>query len=420
MKVRRYVLIFCLFSISLSLLPAFYITQPVRHIDARNLAMGDVQGSNAEGLYALFMNPAGIVRRNEAILHSGGLGVSAALEPELLAAAEAYAQDIQGDGSIPAMNELLSHADFRNGVGAVENHVLGASFYGLAFGISYDTDFLVKQYSPEEPVSMDYQFGLTMAGGGSLRFQLGENYLYVGASVRQVYQAFSHAEIVTDSAADLVANWEFQDTIPAVLASGLAFDAGVIYSAEPFILSLSVRDIGGTTLSCQESTFSEAVDLFHQSHEALRQLYSPKELFDPTGIKPTFHGEYIEDLVIPMSVIVGGGIDFDLAQALRLQLLGEYRVSTEYITSLQIPQNTSPDTFWQDLHIGAELDILDTLQIRAGINQGYLTGGVGLSFIRFFSLVDLSMNLTYYSWEAGSYAGKTQTEALKFDVILSL
>ena len=205
MRLRSSFLLLCIVSFSLSTLSAVYITQPVRHIDARNLAMGNVQGANAEGLSALFMNPAGIVRRNEAILHSGGLGVSAALEPELLTAAEAYAQDVQGFGNFPALNELLSYADFRNGIGAVENHVLGASFYGLAFGISYNTDFLVKQYSPEEPVSMDYQFGLTMAGGGSLRFQLGENDLYVGASVRQVYQAFSHAEIVTDSAADLVA-----------------------------------------------------------------------------------------------------------------------------------------------------------------------------------------------------------------------
>ncbi|MBN2860895.1 MAG: hypothetical protein JXK93_11575 [Sphaerochaetaceae bacterium] len=420
MKMKRYVLLLCLVSLSLSALPALYITQPVRHIDARNLAMGDVQGSNAEGLYALFMNPAGIVRKNEAIVHAGGLGVSAALEPELVTAAQDYAQHFQGVGSIPEMNELLSHADFRNGVGASESHVLGASFYGLAAGINYNTDFLVRQFSLEEPVSMDYQFGLTMAGGGSVRLKLGKNDLYVGASVRKEYQAFSQAQIVTDSAADLVANWEFQDDIPAVLASGIAFDAGVMYSADPFMLSLTVRDIGGTTLTCQESTFSEAVNLFTDSREALAKIYSPSEFFDPSGIKPTFEGEYIEDLVIPMSIIVGGGVDLNLFDALRLQLLGEYRVSTEYITSLQIPDNTSPDTFWQDLHLGAELDLLDMFQIRAGINQGYLTGGVGLSFIRFFSLIDLSMNLTYYSWEAGSYAGQSQTEALKFDVILSL
>ena len=91
----------------------------------------------------------------------------------------------------------------------------------------------------------------------------------------------------------------------------MAFDAGMFYRADPFIVSLSVRDIGGTKLTCQESTFNEAVDLFGESRAALQQFYSLSEFFDPSGIKPTFEGEYIEDLVIPMSIIVGGGIDFD-------------------------------------------------------------------------------------------------------------
>ncbi len=180
--------------------------------------------------------------------------------------------------------------------------------------------------------------------------------------------------------------------------------------------SLNVKDIGGTKLECQESTLGYMQWMTGEMRAGIHEFFT--EFGDPSRISPVFSGPDTDDQVIPSTVVIGAGFDIDLLKVLRMQLLADFTFEPASLDTLF--NGEREETVWKNIHVGTELDLLDTVQVRAGLNQGYLTGGIGFSFLRFFNLFDMRLDMTYYSWEMGSYAGHHQSEALKCDVTISL
>ncbi len=242
---KRGILVFLLIvGIFLSPLFADASLQGLKFTDARMLAMGGVQGPNAEGVSALFMNPAGIVRDNEIRLLTLGGGANAPLDPELIDAATTYAQGF--DGSFDEdPTELLSHADFSGGVGLMDSYTLGITYFGLGVGLGFSSDFQVVQSTPESDARLQYQSCLAIAGGGSFRIPLGNNSLYIGGNVKRIYQGMVTESVPTDNVISLLGNDEFSPSLPAVLGAGTGFDAGIIYDANPFVLESECQGYRG-------------------------------------------------------------------------------------------------------------------------------------------------------------------------------
>jgi len=58
-------------------------------------------------------------------------------------------------------------------------------------------------------------------------------------------------------------------------------------------------------------------------------------------------------------------------------------------------------SIWTLLHIGAELKFLSFLTLRGGLDEGYLTAGLGVK------LAFLDLNVAVFTQELGQYVGDT-------------
>ena len=83
-------------------------------------------------------------------------------------------------------------------------------------------------------------------------------------------------------------------------------------------------------------------------------------------------------------------------------------IQPSFSLDFQIPikdEFTQP-SFWTWTHVGAEARFLNFLAVRAGVNQGYLTFGMGAK------LWIMDFNLAIYADEMGRYAGLSRRSAL--------
>jgi hypothetical protein len=66
--------------------------------------------------------------------------------------------------------------------------------------------------------------------------------------------------------------------------------------------------------------------------------------------------------------------------------------------------------FWTLLHVGTEIRLLNMFAVRAGLNQGYLTAGVGIKM--FF----LDLNLAVFTQELGLHLGDRPNAGMTLSV----
>ncbi len=74
------------------------------------------------------------------------------------------------------------------------------------------------------------------------------------------------------------------------------------------------------------------------------------------------------------------------------------------------PENTP--SFWTGVHAGTEIRVLRFMKVRAGINQGYITAGIGAKL--FF----LDINMAYFTREMGEYAGVDPNSGMSLEVAI--
>ena len=370
----------------------------------RNEAMGGLVGTNAEGYTSLFSNPAGLARKNTAELLRIAAGPHADLSPDLINASYDLDLSTLMGSPLDTLSPLLDYVSFDNGIGVMGTATAGASYFGIGAGVSHTADLMVTQHNEETPANVRFISESQVAAGYSHKLVLGDANLYVGADVKKIWQIFSDTDIAPEEISLYQDDLDAINALTATLGTGIGFDAGAIIESGPFVGSLQLNNLFGTTLSLQEGILEDAFTL--EGNFLAAELHG-YELFTstPTSGKKT----------IPMSLVAGVGVNIEADTYLSLILAGEYE-HVFYIVSSESPEQT----FFTSLRLGAELDLLETLQVRAGINQGYITGGFGMNFVKFFNLLDVSFNATYYGTELGKYAGQAQSEALLVDLVFSL
>ena len=72
------------------------------------------------------------------------------------------------------------------------------------------------------------------------------------------------------------------------------------------------------------------------------------------------------------------------------------------------------DSFWNLLHAGAELKVLSFMYLRGGINQGWLTTGVGID------LLILEIDAAVFTEELGLHPGDLPRSGVAANVRLHL
>lgn len=320
---------------------------PSLYRGVRPLAMGGAFTAVADDEHAMFFNPAGL-----ADISMVNLAVVNPLVEVSEDSTDMY-QDLQ-DTDFETVEEaedfLRKYMGVQQHLRAAVNPYIGFNIadYGVMIsGLGNGTinAMPVNPSNPEMDVMAVGDYGLLGGVGGKLPF----TGLRMGLSVKAINR---HSLVEQYSAEDLVEE-DFENLVDDDLneGSGFSADLGVLYTL-PFI-SVVDMDVGLALQNFPSMDMGDALDIDTQ-------------------------------------------INMGLAIKKKLGNFGFIGA----LDCMDLSRDIGDDDDWgKRLHVGAEVKFPLFLSLQAGLNQGYLTGGIGLDFKL------LRVDLATYGEEIGEEAG---------------
>ncbi|MBN1686594.1 MAG: hypothetical protein JW852_08050 [Spirochaetales bacterium] len=353
---------------------------------AEVMAQGGSFNANGSGFYSFFSNPASYAGEKSSLtIVSLMPWIYAYPDPDVIAALAAMAEDPAS--GIAGLNDLLTGPGFGAGGST------GAGYVGNGLGLGLVGMADLYGWGPKTlGINVDGNITVGFVGGFALPIRIGGLTLKIGGDFRPMYR-IRVPELGISTFASMLSGGseDMEIDVPVYHGVGLAIDAGTIVEFGPFAAGIALRDLFGTTFQYSTSTLTELVDALEAGSL-------------PEG------GELVgEDVryMIPMSAQVG------LAFHPRLGALSKI---VDPIVHANFERSFMPgaedESFWASLHAGAEVSFLSMLKLRAGINQGYITAGVGLH------LLFLDLNVAYFGRELGSFAGSRQNQGITMELAL--
>lgn len=335
------------------------IVQPLVVKDARSIAMGGAFDALSSGYQSLYGNPAGF---------AVGRGMLTLANASMWGFFRPDTDALKGLGDDP-MATLLSQVSTNNGVGGGAALGLGYTGGGLGLGLT--------------AVSEDYIHGATIAGAqltsitqlnaiAGMAITLGpKNFnLKIGGDLRPFARIDS-----TQSATSLIQALAGGGSDPSALIMAypanyglsLAADLGLIASMNELSAGLSVRDItppfgfGATTIG----------DILGKGG---------------SSASTDTQGQFLPDVSVGLSYS---------------PRLIPYILEPSFYLELQDPVNAiaNKESVWNLLHMGGELKLLSFVYLRGGLNQGWMTAGLGLD------LLILQLDGAVFTEELGRHPG---------------
>lgn len=350
--------------------------------DARSIAMGGAFTSLSSGYQSLYGNPAGFAL-GRGMLTLANLTTWGFIKPttaqinqlKSLTSSSATTSDI-----LTAANDIITG----NGLGAGAAAGIGWTGSGLGLGLTAVTEeyahgltLLGTQFKSATQVNIVAGMAITLGPkdfnvkiGGDLRPFMRMDSTMSAASLITALASGGNTLAVVKSA-------------PANYGLGLAADLGAILTWNSLSAGLSIRDLspafkfGATTIgdvlstSGSPTTTSSDMGQF-PANIAIGLGWNPHLI--PWLIDPTFYFE-VQDPV---------------------------RAAMQH------------DSFWNLLHAGAELKVLSFMYLRGGINQGWLTTGVGID------LLILEIDAAVFTEELGLHPGDLPRSGVAANVRLHL
>lgn len=349
-------------------------------------AQGNSFTANAKGYNALFWNPA-------AFAHTRSSLTLASVLPTLYFFPDETTMDdvnlLMSDptNAISVLEPILTG----NGIGLAASTGLG--FVGRSLGLGLVGIVDVFAYGPNLlGVQVDANATIGFIGGLGLPIQVGPILLKAGASLRPMYRIAAYDIGVADAMAIISGGETTGPSLPDALhGTALGIDLGVLAELGDLTVGMTFRDFGGTEFNYSVSSLDEIVD-------GLAAGGLP-----PEGTPLPENERYI----IPMSVNTGVSFHPDLGG---LRFLFDPTIHAEY-DILLVPPEEAP-SLWMGLHAGVEVKVLSILELRAGINQGYITAGVGIN------IPLLDVNVAYFTREMGSFVGARPNQALSVEAAI--
>lgn len=396
-KISTITLILIILAASLSAEAEFRYDIPFGWQSPEIMAQGGSFTAVASGFNSLMTNPAGFAmtktykyietenENGERVVEKkekGEVTILGAL-PYAMVNPFMLEADLSAGGEISqdAIIEAVLNQSSTNGIGA--GLELGGGYVGHGFGFALinTVDMMFPQADNVMGLNGDVTITSAFVGGYAHKFNLGKLDLSVGADIRPMWRIKAR-DINIDTVLSLMGgDSEGVDlsSIDALTGFAIGFDLGAIAELGMFSFGLSLRDIGHTRYLYQQTDLeSLASDPFSGS--------------DYTGL----------DYITPMSLHLGAGIHPDLG---RISRFIDPKAHVEYVIPMINPDKVADyesQSFWVNLHAGAEVKLLSFLSLRAGYSSGYLSAGIGLD------LYIAELNAALYSVETGSHSGSSQ------------
>lgn len=361
--------------------------------------MGGAGLATSTGLDSLYMNPANLANGGFSMyLPAISLTVFNAkgiLDSEII---QDLADGVEPDASMGG--RLLDTIVVDKGDVLTTDIALG--FTGKNFGLGLH----VQEQIHNIDTGTDANFILEMNAAASIGLGLNINFIPnilsidVGATVRPTYKAFTQkigAVGIINTALD--DNVDFLQTFleDNALSAGYAIpvDVGVNVNL-PVGLSLSgvMRNING---SYTMRNYDEAGTWVNE----MLEFFSQETIY--TGSNSPSSAE--TTIVVPVSYDIGfgwtphlGGLSGFLQPSIAIDLVD--------VEGLIEEMENDEQAIWNHLRAGAEVKLLSAIDIRAGINKGYMSVGAG------FDLLIFHVDAAYYWRETGVNIGDSPMDAL--------
>ena len=347
------------------------------------MAQGGSYVAVAEGYNSIFTNPAGFAEGDPSLtLPSLNFWV--------------HANPLRYLGHFLGGNHntdyLLDEAtDGGFGIGAATG--LAYVGNGLGLGLVMQVDSFI--YGPQATgLAGDTLATLSLVGGYAVSFNILGVDMSVGAALRPF--ARIHTPLSSDAAYELLTAFAGKKSIFGALnnkatlhGTGLGIDLGLIAKMGSFRLGVSFRDVGNTPINYKSSSFETVIS------------YLGTNLVFPEGNATS------DTYVIPMTINAGlafypmwGNSD----SALDIVLHSEIRDLAAFFEGER--------DMLTHLHVGAEVRLWESFALRGGLNQGYVTFGLGLelSFVK--------LDLAYFTRELGDRYGESPSSGFAFELAL--
>ena len=353
---------------------------------AEVMAQGGSFNANASGFYSLFSNPAAFAGQESSFTITSVMPWMYAY-PNAAVFEALVAIGSDPFGAIAGLNDLLTGPGFGAGVST------GVGYVGNGLGLGLIGMVDLFALGPNTlGINVDSNITVGFVGGFALPIKIGGLTLKIGGALRPMYRVRVPKLGINTFASLLSDDGDSAElTVPAYHGVGLGLDGGVIAEFGPLVAGVALRDLFGTSFQYSTSTLTELIDAL-----AVGSL--------PQG------GEPVSDdvrYIIPMTV--------HMSAAFHPKLGGLSKIIDPIIHlnyELPVVPDEESQSFWKSFHVGAEVAFFSILKLRAGLNQGYITAGVGVHLL----FVDL--NMAYFGRELGSFAGSKQNQGLTAELAL--
>jgi hypothetical protein len=354
---------------------------------ARESALGGPHAALADDLSTLFSNPAGFRSAGpELSLAELTVGLSGPVFDLANIFVEASGSGIEAIMTSAAVQKLLQSMQAHFGLaGPVAFGYVGN---GLGFGFFNESDLSINSSGVLPTISALASETFTLSGGYAFRLPLGgeRSTLDIGLLMK----AFVRGGVqIEKDLLGLVSVLQSPSTAvlldsPFDLDVGVGIDAGVLYGLDKrFFAGLVVRDAYAPYLRNSYDTMQAVMD----------------------GLAPAGHTY----MLTPLDLSVGVGFRPALGKLERvvsdLVLLLDYVDILDFVVD---PANARNPVLHVEL--GAEVELLDVLSLRAGFSQGLLAAGLGID------LRICTLNLSMFGQEMSSEPGLAPT----YNVVLGL
>jgi hypothetical protein len=344
--------------------------------DAKTMGLGGAFSAISQGYGSLYGNPAGFAS-SKGQLTLSDLSTWGYLKPTT---ADIAQMKVLADSSSskPAMAKAADYLIRGNGLGAGLSLGLGYTGHGLGLGAYLVAD-AVASGSTLLGASLTSALEANAVFGFGLPIRIGSSTLSLGGDVRPFFR-------VDAVDAKGVNGWPFplvlsalQDGDGSALMNedvktgvGLAMDFGAQLEMGSLSLGLSVRNVAPSYLRNQESVSA-----------LLDQLQS--------GSLPSYLNSADKASSLP---IVCTGLAWK-----PVVLKGFFEPS--FYMEVQDPVSIVRDkaSVWNLFHAGVDLRLLSFLDLRAGLNRGWLSAGLGLDLYLF------ELDAAVFTEELGAHPG---------------
>lgn len=337
--------------------------------------------ANGTGVDTLFTNPAAFAAED-----SGELALLT-VNPYILGNVFDYmATDPDFSDPMNLVFPLLDQVAKNDiGAGASTGFGLVAGGLGIGFVVTADAALSGDSVSTSDgdaiitaAVPVGYSFSLLKTEGLKLS---------VGVDVRPMYRL--RASITADDITGFMDGSTDPMALPAMVGAAVAFDAGVLLEMGGLNAGLALRDIGGTRFQYSQTTIGDFAN----------------GTGTPTEVTDTY--------LTPMTAQIGASyhLDWFLSFFVNPEVSFQYDLVLADTSTIDSYVNQS---FLANTHIGVEVGTLgDIVKIRAGMNGGYFSAGMGLD------LLFLEVDAALYSYEAGPYSGSRQNMAATLEASIA-